>query len=174
MCVRSLDRSHLVNGDLIDDLLAVCGVTESTDKLGLARTGIQNVSPGWRVLEAMRALSGGYHGLPSNHPLLGVVRRQGIPLGRCAIRAGEGRDWNTERGQYMTREQAQSCYEIYRRSVIKLNQHLPDKLPLPPDLDERGFCEREFMPDISRIPRQELAEFYDELWEMFRNAEPDP
>jgi hypothetical protein len=71
----------------------------------------------------------------------------------------------------MTRDQAQRCYEIYRRCVIKLNQHLRDKLPLPLDLDERGFRGREFMPDISRIPRQELGEFYDDLWELFRNAE---
>jgi hypothetical protein len=173
MYVRSLDRSDLLNGDLVEDFLAVCGVTESTDKHRLVRTGLQNASPGWRVLEAMRALSGGYHGLASNHPLQSV-RRHGIFLGECAFEVGEARGWNTDRGRYLTRDQAQRCYDIYRRSVLVINEKLQRKLPLPLGLDERGFSAREFVPHLKHIPRQELNAFYDDLWDAFRSSESTP
>jgi len=185
LCVRSLERSDLLNGDLIDDFLAVCGVTDGADKLGLARTGVQNTSPGWRVLEAVRALVDGRHGLPPDHPLHKIAglklrrgvaesRRQGFLLGECAIRVGEPRRWNAERGRYLTRAQAQACLDTYCRSIIALNRKISRKLPLPRTLDEREFCAREFMPDVSQIPRSELNSFYDDLWDVFRDSAKNP
>ena len=173
LCVRSLQRSDLLRGDLIDDFLSVCDAPDGVDKLVLRRTGVQNVSPGWRVLEAVRALAGGRHALPANHPLQKIAgqklkwsvsefRPQGFLLGECAAQVAEPRRWNAERGRYLTRDQAQDCLNIYRRSVVELNRKLSRGLPLPPTLDERGFPAREFMPDVSQIPRKELNSFYDE------------
>lgn len=179
--VRSLERSNFLNGDLIDDFLAVCGISDGADSLGLARTGVQNASPGWRVLEAVRGLVGGYHVLPVNHPLQTMAgqklkrgrsesRRQGFLLGNCAAQVGESRQWNAERGRYLTLGQAQDCLDTYRRSVLELNQKLRRKLPQAPTLDERGFSAREFMPEVSHIPPKELISFYDDLWEALRKS----
>jgi hypothetical protein len=170
--VRPLDPSCLVNGDLLDDLLAVCGITAEADKLRLTRTGIQNTAPDWRVLEAMRALSTGRHGLPDSHPLCRKFAKKrgnkefGLRLGGCAQRAGALRNWHADRGRYLTRAQAQLCYEAYRNSVARLNEKLIDMLPAPASLDDRRFVERQRMPDVSLIPANELRCFYDDLWEL--------
>jgi hypothetical protein len=172
--LRVLHPSHLVNGDLIDDLLAVCGVTAAVDKSHLRRTGIRNSAPGWRVIEATRALHNGCHGLPPTHPLRHKVEKKfgdkefGYKFGSCAERAGEMRGWNADRGQYLTRAQARLCYEVYRDSVLQLNSRLIPVLPLPKDLQERGFREREFVPDVSLITHAELMGFYDDTWELLQ------
>jgi len=170
--VRVLDPAHLFNRDLIDDFLAVCGVTEEKDRLKLKRTGVRNESPGWRVLEATRALCNGSHGLQPYHPLTAISTNMSEGLGKivglAAIEIGDKRGWNSERGSYLTCEQAQRCYETYRNNVLRLNEKLVQKLPEPADLDTRGFSEREFMPEASRIPRRKLKAFYDELWDLLR------
>jgi hypothetical protein len=172
--VRILDPAHLVNGDLIDDFLDVCGVNDNEARASLTRTGMQNVAPGWRVLEATRALHNDLHGLPATHPLPALIKKQigsktfARMAGKCATNAGETRGWNRDRGQYLTREQAQLCYEIYRDTVLRLNKKLTRKLPLPRELVARGFAERNFLPDISHISRQELRGYYDDLWELLR------
>jgi hypothetical protein len=180
--VRVLDPAHLVNGDLIDDLLAVCGVTSQNDRCRLRQTGVQNAAPGWRVLEATRALCNGDHGLEPNSPLRRKIEKKRedkdfrIRLGYCAENAGDMRGWNADRGRYLTRFQAQHCYETYRQTVSLLNEKLPYKLPLPANLDSRGFREREFLPDVSHIPPRELRGFYDDLWTLLRKnmAEEKP
>jgi hypothetical protein len=175
--VRVLDPTYLLNGDLIDDLLGVCGVTAEADKRRLKRTGIQNAAPGWRVLEATRALSEGRHGLTETHPLRRRIERKlgdkefGYKLGNCAENAGAMRNWNADRGRYLSRFQAQLCYHAYCNSVIQLNRRLSCELPLPLSLDERGFVERQFVPDVSLIPPHELQEFYDSLWELLANKD---
>jgi len=177
--IRVLDPAHLLNGDLIDDLLAVCGVTAETDKRDLIRTGIKNTAPGWRVLEATRALSDDRHGLPDTHPLRHKIERKlgdkgfGYRLGNGAEKAGDMRGWNADRGRYLTRSQAQLCYDAYCNSVTQLNQRLTDKLPFPVNLDERRFVERQFIPDVSLIPTQELRGFYDDLWERLEKKRGD-
>jgi hypothetical protein len=175
--LRVLDPEHLVNRDLIDDFLEVCGVTAQADRLKLERTGIQNIAPGWRVLEATRALHTGRHGLPGTHPLPALVEGKDATkrdswkkfarrTGKYAAKAGEMRAWNKDRGRYLTRDQAQHCLQTYRDTVVQLNEKLPRKLPLPRDLDARGFAERGFLPDVVHIPRQDLNGFYDDLWEI--------
>lgn len=172
--VRVLESAHLLNGDLIDDFLQVCGSTAAAANPELKMPGIQNASPGWRVLEATRALCSGFHGLSPVHPMLRMIRENGkkkefgIELGECAAAAGGRLGWNTERGRYLTREQAQLCYETYRENVLALNEKLPLKLPIPPDLDARGFAERDFLPDVSLIRRHELEAFYEDVWELLQ------
>jgi hypothetical protein len=167
MCIRLLDRQYLMNSDLVDDFLATLGMDiVRVQQLSFKRPGISNVSPGWRVLEAVRALFNGLHGLPAKHPLTAAARQNGRSriLGNIAMKVGERRGWNDERGYYLTRAQAQECLEIYRRAITALNELLPEKLPSPLDLETRGFRERDFMPDASFIDCADLQSFYEELW----------
>jgi hypothetical protein len=165
--IRLLNRQHLANGDLTDEFLAITGL-DPTDAgvRALNRPGVANASPGWRVLEAVRALYAGNHGLPVRHAL-GAPQdhndAQRKIIGRSARKLGEKRGWNTDRGRYMTLRHAQQCLEIHGAAVVAMNTKLSQKLPEPLSLEARGFVEREFLPDASHIPAQELREFYDEL-----------
>jgi hypothetical protein len=165
--VRLLDRDFLLNGDLIDDFIHTAGLEMSAEETAdLKRPPQSNVSPGWRVAEALRALYDGRHGLADTHPLL--ERRRGGRDDARAIRShaealGETWGWNSEKGQYLTTRQAQACLEIYQRSIEDLNARLTSKLPLPQTLEARGFAPRAFMPDISLIAANDLRRFYDAL-----------
>lgn len=165
--VRVLDPRHLVNGDLIDDFLATAGVDLKAVDLGeFKRPHYTNPSPGWRVQEAVRAVLGGRHGLPPDHLLSGAAefgRAQREVLGLRAREAGEARGWNADRGRYLSQEQAQRCLGSYRQIIETLNRELPEPLPAPPSLEERGFIPREFMPSAEHIPGDELRAFYDEV-----------
>ena len=74
--------------------------------------------------------------------------------------------WTEDRGLYLTRSQAERCLEVFRASVSAMNEYLPEQVPLPLDLDARGFVEREFLPSAAHIPRIELREFYDQVAEL--------
>ncbi len=68
--VRLLDRVHLLNGDLIDDFLAILDVDPaSREARGLKRPARANVTPGWRVVEALRALYAGQADLEPETPV---------------------------------------------------------------------------------------------------------
>jgi hypothetical protein len=167
--VRVLDRDHLLNGDLVDEFLSIIGLDPAGEAAqGLQRTGPANVRPGWKVLEAIRALYGGRHGLPDGHALANVTLHtyeQKILIGRRARKIGADMGWNDDRGQYLTRKQAQRCLDVYRTAIEAMNDRLPRKLPMPLDLEQRGFQEREATPDIAQIPPAELRAFYDKLGE---------
>jgi hypothetical protein len=165
--VRPLDPAHLLNGDLIDDFLSLADVDPADPTVkALVRPGMANVNPGWRVVEAIRALYDGRGGLPRDHPLAraaSYTREERDRLAEFAIRLGAERGWNDDKGRYLTREQAQRCLETHQLSIHKLNRHLAVKLPKAPELDERGFVPRDQPPDASRIPQSELRAFYDAL-----------
>jgi hypothetical protein len=175
MVLRVLDRAHLLNGDLFDDLLDIIGLDphSSWASLDLERPGVFNPSPGWKVLEAVRALYTSRHGLDDHHPLLELVRQPGEieGLGWCTFKIGNRRGWNAELGQYYTRAQADICVDIFSRAVDDLNRHLSQKLPDPPDLRFTDFKEREFLPDAARICPEELNSFYEELWSRLSKRE---
>jgi hypothetical protein len=167
MRIRVLDPSQLINRDLLDDFLSIIGVgPEKAVTLKFKRPGVSNAAPGWRVVESVRALFTGTHGLDEDHPLVEALSRKSRlrGLGRIASVVGDSHDWNRDRGLYLTREQAEQCAEIYRHSVADLNRHLSCELSAPPDLESKNFREREFAPDATRIPRDELKAFYDDLW----------
>lgn len=181
MQVRILDRAHLLNGDLLDDLLDVCGVEPDSNSEELVRTGVRNTAPGWRVLEATRALrTRPVIRALSKHPLRREVdnkigaRDIGRRLVKCAEAAGEMRGWNSDRGRYLTWDQARRCHETYRGALLRLNEKLPQPLPVPDALDERSFCAREFLPAASHIPRRELSAFYDDVWERLQENGSEP
>ncbi|HEX4078326.1 MAG TPA: hypothetical protein VHX61_05580 [Rhizomicrobium sp.] len=165
MQIRLLDRCHLTNGDLLDDFLAMLSESgAATDGAVLNRTGVMNSAPGWKTLEAIRALFGDGHSLPEHHRLWKFVgRRPSKRIGICAVELGEKRGWNRERGRYLTREQAERCLAIYAANVEKLNRRALKALPLPASLGNRGFMAREFMPKACHISRYELHEFYNDL-----------
>jgi hypothetical protein len=170
MCVRELDSRFLTNGDLIDDILAILGLDPSTEAArALSRPGPANVSPGWRVLEALRALYSGEAGLHPEHPLADLSklsRNDQKMLGVNAIELGERRGWNEDKGLYLTEAQAVRAIETHTQAVRRLNRALPYKLPLPRDLDERDFTPRRFLPDHTHISAERLASFYDKLGTM--------
>ena len=66
-------------------------------------------------------------------------------------------------GRYLTRAQAQLSLDTYVGAIAALNRRLSEKLPPPPGLEARGFVEREFLPDATHIPTDELRAFYDDL-----------
>ena len=165
--VRVLDRKLLLNGDLIDDFLTGVGIDPKTRDFQRSETvNVANASPGWRVLEAVRALYAGGHGLQAKHPLSKAASHDQDErkyIGRSARQLGEEMGWNADRGRYLSRAQAQRCVELHGEAITALNEVSSQRLPQPLDLDTRGFVEREFMPEASRIPAPELLAFYDEL-----------
>ena len=165
--VRLLAPDQLVNNDLIDDFL--CQLDIDVDEMwaqSLYRRGSMNVTPGWRVVEAIRALYSGRADLPDHHPLAEASDysdAQRRAIGHLAIEIGGEIGWNADRGRYLTLEQAEWCNESFAASIRKLNNFISVKLPLPPTLDEQGFVPRREAPDASHIPGAELRDFYDSL-----------
>lgn len=177
--VRLLDSRHLVNGDLIEDFLVAAGVDTLNPTIhGLPRVGVVNSANGWKVLEAIRALYGDRHGLDRRHPLAAFIagsRRKFDQklMDRAAMEVGDQCGWGTDKGAYLTRAQAQEALDLYLASIAELNTRLSQTVPPPPDLDERNFVERTFMPDVSHIPPEELRGFYDQLGGWFARHEDD-
>jgi hypothetical protein len=170
MHVRALDPRNLVNGSLLEEIVATLQIEEGD--LRLMRTKSRNVSTGWKSLVAVQALVENRHGLPDAHPLLAIPRPddQDTPLGRLALRAAARHGWNKEKGRYFTREQAIQCWEKFHATVEKLNMQTREQIPLPLSLDERKFVEREFEPDVRHIPTDELRTFYDEMWRVSKKS----
>ncbi|MGI9168876.1 MAG: hypothetical protein ACR2FH_01690 [Caulobacteraceae bacterium] len=169
---RSLESP--VGGDLVDDFLAAAGLDPGEAALAMERPEAVNVSPGWRVLEAVRALYDGRSDLAAGHPLAGAAtheRERRRLVGRSAMAAGERLGWNAARGGYLTGQQATRCLEINTWAVAALNLHLAELLPAPRDLAARAFADRPFPPDAVRIPAAELRAFYDEVGEAVVEAE---
>lgn len=164
MSVRILDGRHLTGGDLLEDFMAALDL-KAEEKTQLQRTPVVNASPGWKSLEAVRALFGDRHGLDKEHPLRAFVKRRNSwkLIGNTAARVGAELGWNDEKGAYFTLSQAEACLDKYRRSIELLNLRLASKLPIPPDLSQQGFAERRFLPEAAQIPASELKAFYNEV-----------
>jgi hypothetical protein len=166
--VRLLDRRHLLNGDLIDDFMAIIGLDMNAPAASmLTRPGIVNAAPGWKILEALRALFGGKHRLGKRHPLSQLVHPDLVSyqrklIGLKGIEIGERYGW-TDKGLYLTQSQALQCDSQFREAIEALNRSLKTGLPPPDDIGLRDFQPRDFMPKASRIPAEELRGFYDEL-----------
>jgi hypothetical protein len=175
--VRLLDPAHLLNGDLIDDFLALADIDpEAPITRSMARPGIVNVTPGWRVLEALRALYGGWHGLGGDHVLAGAAdhdRDLRQDVGFCAIEVGEAMGWNADRGRYLTREQARACLNVYAKSLAAINRRAGDTVPMPADLVARGFEPRRRLLHSSLIKPERLRVFYDKVGRRLARRQAD-
>ena len=164
--VRLLDRNHMLNGDLIDDFMAAIGIDISDVRYrALRRVNSANVSPGWKVIEALRALYGAGHGLPSSHPLVLSPRNLSDirTIRSCSQDVGDLLGWSEERGVYLTRAQAERCAEVFTETLEELNGRVPARIPMPKSLDVSAFRGRDFLPDVAMIDPAELRTFYDEL-----------
>ena len=175
--VRLLSAASLIGGDLITDFLFSSGLNADAPELtALSRPPRANESPGWKTLEATKAVFGGRSGLSPDHPLikanLPTKRLERRAFGSLAAEVGGKFGWEMDRGLYMTRAQAVSCVETFNLWTNQLNGHLVDKLPPPLKLEERGFVERPFLPDVSHIEAGELQTFYDEWGARLVNSEP--
>ena len=175
--VRALDAKFLTNGDLLDDILCLLGIDPLSEPARrLNRKGIRNVSPGWRVLEAFRALYDKSNGSPKGHKIFKAIEQNARErtLGRIALAVGGDMGWNEDKGTYLTRNQARKCLEVYQRNIVLLNGKVPYYLPFAPELDARGFKGRVVLPSVELIPRDELLDFYDRVAEKWfasgRNA----
>jgi hypothetical protein len=174
--VRCVDEGHLVNGDLTDDFLATAGLDPNERRLqAMVRPGRSNVSSGWRVLEAMRALHKGRIRLAPSHPLARFMSRvdrwfDQVCVESAAIEVGERRSWMQDKGLYLTRPQAQRCLEIQSGAIAALNRRLNEPLPMPPDLDGQNFKARDFLPDAKHINKGELKRFYHDMGVFFASG----
>ena len=169
LIVRALDPSLLVEGDLISDFLSQVGLDPRALAVrDLPRQPRSNVSPGWKTLEATRALFAGHSGLDMDHPLRRLItddtpRKTRTRIRKAGKAVGAKLGWNLERGRYLTLEQAQYLHGVYIGVLEALNERLPTKFPAPASLEASGFVAREFLPDASHIPAEELREFYDSV-----------
>jgi len=167
MEVRLLHPRHLLNGDLLDDFMALAAPDIRIGAPGgPERTSPRNISPGWKTVEAIRALYSSAPVLADNHPLASAVQKRESQklIGEAARKLGDLRGWNKDKGAYMTSEQAEFCLEKYRAAITSFNRHLSRKLPLPNEFDAAGCRERVRPPAADMIPASELREFYDDLW----------
>ena len=170
MRISVLDPQQLLNGDLIDNLLAALDLNPDDAELrSLPRRPRANESTGWRALEAIRDLFGEQSSIDWSHPLAKRVvdagdsrdRKKDIGLAAEEIAAEIG--WSQNRGRYLTRDQAERLHGEYRAAIDRLNQRLPVKLSEPVDIDAQGFVERGFLPSVNHIPPAELHEFHDAI-----------
>ena len=165
--IRVLESQYLLNGDLVDDFLTLADVDPDGPSVrAMERPGLVNVTPGWRVLEALRALYGGWHGLDGDHRLANaddhdLDLRQDVGL--CAIEIGDRMGWNADRGDYLTQAQALTCLDTYSAAVAAINRVARDPVPAPHSLDARGFEPRRQRLDASLIKPKKLRAFYDKL-----------
>lgn len=167
MAVRLLDPAALIDGDLLADFLASSGLDKDDPQLtALPRPPRANQSPGWRSIEAIRAVFGGRSGLPEDHALirepLPTRREDRKQFGSIAEAVAHEMGWDKDKGLYMTLAQATACWETFGSTIKLLNENIKQKLPAPAPLEQRGFVERPFLPDVSHIDPGELRTFYDE------------
>ncbi|MEO7026939.1 MAG: hypothetical protein ABI056_05230 [Caulobacteraceae bacterium] len=167
MCVRLLDTATLVGGDLITDFMFSAGLEKQAEKLAsLPRPPRANENPGWKTVEAIRAVFGGQSGLKKDHALL----REALPrkrlerreFGLLAQEVAREFGWDKERGLYLTADQAIQLSDTFDCSLRLLNEKLSEKLPDPVRFQEREFVARRFLPDVSCIDPDELHAFYGE------------
>ena len=164
MRVRVLDKQHLVDGNLVSEFLNLCGIDVDEIGSGLsAGENVSNIAPGWKVVEALRALFDERYKAYTACAFGRIERTHRRKAANRAIIVGDKYGWNADKGQYLTTYQAQRCLDIYRNNVEALNTHLSNQLPFPADLSSRGFRERRFLPDVSAIEARELDRFYGDL-----------
>lgn len=154
--VRSLDRAQLDHGDLVGDFLSAVGLTKD----GLAdpdsRQTMLNESPAWKTVEAIRSLQAAAVGDSSpekkmQDPVTWKYLRRTFQVAQ-EVAADLG--W-TDRGIYLSTEQAALLTSLYEAQLTLIESLGIDARLAPSSQPE---C-REFMPEVGRIPTEELAYF---------------
>lgn len=161
LVVASVDGFSPATPELLHHFLGVLGIADASG-LRFGR-GSRNISPGWKTLEAARAVFSGT-------PLL--LRARGVTedrtdaamqkLRRLALEAVEtaaSAAWPEDpRTQYLTTAQWLEASEVYRHDIEAANIRLPEARRIPtPALVPPG--PRPFLPDFAEIPAAERAVF---------------
>jgi hypothetical protein len=161
LVIASVDGFSPATPDLVHHFLGALGIAD-TSGLRFAR-GSRNVSPGWKTLEAARAVFSGT-------PLL--LRARGVTEDRTdaamqklrrltleAVEAAAAAAWPEDpRTQYLTTAQWLEASEVYRSDIESANSRLPEARRIPPPalLPPEP---RRFLPAFAEIPATERATF---------------
>lgn len=154
--IRSLDPDSLVNGQVIDDLLAAVGTTRE----GLAVPTNLNETPDWRVIELLKERHARHaaetgQGAEDSLP----VRRRAVEAG---LTAGQRLGW-AERGNYLTRGQRRRLADLYLSDRERLLAAVPDcRIAALADDQDR---DRPFLPSpaaVSPADRRAFEAAFDE------------
>jgi hypothetical protein len=160
--IRSVHPDCLEGGEVISDFLAAIGLgSDARARLGLVGGGSQNVSPGWKTLEVLRALNASADWFDEEVATGAEDPRS--PAGallRAALEAEAKLGWG-ERGLYLSEEQIRRAVKIDREDIADVEALGVDAKLIPAAAD--AIPPREFLPDISRIPEPELTRFYREM-----------
>lgn len=156
--VRSLDPSVLHDSDLIQDFLSTIGLREF-DSLQLSEAaGRLNVSPGWKTIETLRAV---HRHLDKRWSVL--QRRQNRVVWRYlrstfdqAEMIARDLGW-VEQGLYLTRFQNELLVDMHNEEILKLEKLGIDVVMAAITRDPS--LEREFLPDVSHVPPDEVGSF---------------
>jgi hypothetical protein len=159
--IRSVHPACLSGGEVISDFLAAIGLgADARERLGLVGGGLQNVSPGWRTLEILRELNAGAEWLDEETSGTYDPRSPAGTLLRAALDAEAKLGWS-ERGLYLDQAQIERAVRIDREDVAAVEALAVDAClePAAPD----AIAPRTFLPEISRIPSEEVTAFYREM-----------
>ena len=160
--VRSLDRDCLVGGELIADFLDAIGLgSDARGRLGLVDGAAQNVSPGWKTLEVLRALNADADWREDEaSPAVEDPRSPAGSLMRAA-QAAQARLGLNDRGLYLTEAQIADAVRVNNADNAAVEALGVDAKLAPASADV--LTPRTFMPELSRIPPEELTAFYREM-----------
>ncbi len=160
--IRSVDPGCLEGGEVIPDFLDALGLgADARERLDLVGGDSRNVSPGWKTLEVLRALNAGADWLDEDAATGAEDPRS--PAGsllRAALEAEAKLGW-AERGLYLDQAQIERAVKIDREDVAAVEALGVDARLKPPSAD--AIQPRLFLPDVSRIPAEELTRFYREM-----------
>ena len=166
--VRSLDPEALAEGDLIADLLQALGVEDDPT---LVRPGRQNISPGWRALETIRALNRDITAAGEPDERAQRFMRKAMPR---AVARAETRLGLYERGAYLSPEQAARMVERYNADIAALEASGMDVRLKPLALEEVAASDQPITEaslsseDALNLMRQSMVELASEDFRNWR------
>jgi hypothetical protein len=165
VCVRAFGADTLVNGDVVDDLLQVLGLTRA--QLGVAPDAPVRAAPGWEALETARAVLSRI----SEHAGGTVEGRVPLFVRSACMEAVLAMPASGARADYLSAEQRRRCHEMTRRDVDQLNSRLvPPGLPMP---SEKPMSERAFLPSVTQVPADSVATAMSQLAVLLAAQVPD-
>jgi hypothetical protein len=158
--VRSLDRRALAGGDLLTDFLDACERgRDAVGSLIAPDAHMENVSPGWKLVETLRGLHGRVVGRGDplekmQDPKLWPYLQRAFTLG-SEISADMG--W-TERRAYLSDEQYELLTRNYEEDRAEIAKSVIDQKLSPVERGRDDYI-REVLPGPELVPDDEQAEF---------------
>jgi hypothetical protein len=153
--VRSLDKTCLDGEDLITDFLSALGLVRKDLDLGFPNPKSKNLSPGWKVVELLRAM---YESLPVGEKIQSK-KRVLKAVGVIGMKIGEKLMIDGGRGQYLTLEQRQICNEEYSEDLSAIEALDLDSM-IQPVSSGSSNRQRPFLPSLEFVPPEESSAFF--------------